>query len=223
MRYCRKQSRLGARIKPQASLAPAAAIGLDFNPVAGRRLRLAILSGCGLSILSANYLLRPRVKAQPWAAAPDVRQQRRSKEQTSPVDRRFAPKSGFDSTAERGRVGHHLFPLVYARRETRSTESPTGAVRVNTNLLWSSDSEPWVATNYFAASSLIGEGDNRANSMELDAQQFALGNNLLGGYSLEHEHHQSDKLCITASDGGRHVTANENIAGRNGCFRSGEL
>ena len=60
---------------------------------------------------------------------------------------------------------------------------PYGGVRVNTNLLWSQvlslNGDQLLRGIY-----LVGEGDNRADFMELDPKQFALGNNLLGSYDL---------------------------------------
>ena len=201
VRYCRKQSRSEPG-KPQASLAPAAAAA-GFNPLVA--IGLAILS-VGLSI-GANYLLRPRVKGS-RGTAPDVRQQAvQGTDITS--GRRFAPKSGFDSTQSVVELGTTI-PLVYARRETLNGVT-YGGVRVNTNLLWSQILSLG-GDQLFRGIFLIGEGDNRADSMELDAQQFALGNNLLGGYSLETN--TTSRISLYYMSAGGRITGNENIAGR---------
>ena len=73
-------------------------------------------------------------------------------------------------------------------------------MRVNTNLLWSQvlslNGDQLLRGIY-----LVGEGDSRPDSMELDPKQFALGNNLLGSYDLVKDN-QSRVSIYYSNDGG---------------------
>ena len=103
-----------------------------------------------------------------------------------------------------------IVPLVYARRE-EVDGIIYGGTRVNTNLLWSQVLSLG-GDQMLRAIYLVGEGDDRPDSMELDPEQFALGNNLLGSYDLDIN--DTSRVSIYYSnDGGRLVNA-DHIAGR---------
>ena len=116
---------------------------------------------------------------------------------------RYAPKAGFDSLQNVVELGS-IVPLVYAKRETVGSNT-SGGVRVNTNLLWSQvlslNGDQLLRGIY-----LVGEGDSRPDSMELDPKQFALGNNLLGSYDLVKDN-QSRVSIYYSNDGGRLTNA----------------
>ena len=161
-----------------------------------------------LRCYAAGTLLAPKPKSSVSASGGGI--QGTGKQGQNIVDgRRFAPKAGFDSLQNVVELGSTV-PLIYSRRET--VDGVTyGGVRVNTNLLWSQvlslGGDQLLRSIY-----LVGEGDTRADSMELDAEQFALGNNLLGSYDLDIN--DTSRVSIYYSnDGGRIVNA-DHIAGR---------
>ena len=178
------------------------------DPVALEPVTLGlILVAAGAALFAAGTLLTPKPKSQ---SAANPRLTSGNRQGQNIVDgRRFAPKAGFDSLQTVVELGSTV-PLIYARRETVG-DVTYGGVRVNTNLLWSQvlslGGDQLLRSIY-----LVGEGDNRADSMELDVQQFALGNNLLGTYDLD----QNDTSRISiyySNDGGRLADA-DYIAGR---------
>ena len=166
-----------------------------------------ILVAVGAATFAAGVLLTPKQKSQKSNGALNINNQQVGGQQITD-GRRFAPKSGFDSLQNVVELGSTV-PLIYARRETINGVS-YGGVRVNTNLLWSQvyslGGDQMLRSIY-----LIGEGDTRANSMELDAEQFALGNNLLGSYDLT-PNNRSRIAIYYSNDGGRIVDA-DHIAG----------
>ena len=107
-----------------------------------------------------------------------------------------------------------IIPLVYARRETVNGVT-YGGIRVNTNLLWSQILSLG-GDQLFRGVFLVGEGDDRANSMELDPEQFALGNNLLGAYELFIDNptdNDRGRVAIYYSRNGGRLQPNDHIAG----------
>lgn len=119
---------------------------------------------------------------------------------------RYTPKSGFDSVQNVVELGSTI-PLVYTNRQSIDGVS-YGGVRVNTNLLWSqiySIGGGQLLRGLF----LVGE----ASIAELDATQFAIGNNLLTGYDLAQREAGRITLYYSA-DGGR-LTSTDYIAGQN--------
>ena len=192
VRYCKSAS----RIRPGEPVA----IGLDI---------ILLQIGISLVLAAAAYFLTPKPKTQNRGAAPELR--------NATVDgqdivsgARFAPKAGFDSLQNVVEMGS-IVPLIYARRETVNGVT-YGGIRVNTNLLWSQVLSLG-GDQLLRAIFLVGEGDTRANSMELDAEQFALGNNLLGGYDLAQN--DTSRVSIYYSDDGGRLVTGDHIAGRN--------
>jgi len=167
-----------------------------------------ILVVAGAALYAAGTLLAPKQKSSVSQSGGGI--QGTGRQGQNIVDgRRFAPKAGFDSLQNVVELGSTV-PLIYARRET--VDGVTyGGVRVNTNLLWSQvlslGGDQLLRSIY-----LVGEGDTRADSMELDPEQFALGNNLLGSYDLD-VNDTSRVSIYYSNDGGRLVNA-DHIAGR---------
>ena len=192
VRYCKSAS----RIRPGEPVAN----GLDV---------ILLQIGISLVLAAAAYFLTPKPKTQNRGTPAQLRSTA-TQGQDVVGGSRFAPKAGFDSLQNVVEMGS-IVPLIYARRETLNGVT-YGGVRVNTNLLWSQVLSLG-GDQLFRGIFLVGEGDTRAASMELDPEQFALGNNLLGGYALE----QNDTSRISlyySNDGGRIVTG-DYIAGRN--------
>ena len=191
VRYCKSES----RIRPGEPVA----IGLDI---------ILLQIGISLVLAAAAYALTPKPKTGRQSGSPRI-----SNNQVVGQDivsgTRFAPKAGFDSLQNVVELGS-VVPLVYAKRETIGGVT-YGGIRVNTNLLWSQILSLG-GDQLFRGVFLVGEGDIRADSMELDVKQFALGNNLLGNYDLDQN--TTSRLSIYYSnDGGRLVPA-DHIAGR---------
>ena len=177
VRYCKSAS----RIEPGEPVA----IGLDV---------ILLQIGIALVLSAAAYFLTPKPKTQNRGTPAQLRSTA-TQGQDVVGGSRFAPKAGFDSLQNVVEMGS-IIPLVYARRETINGVT-YGGIRVNTNLLWSQVLSLG-GDQLFRGIFLVGEGDERANSMELDAEQFALGNNLLGGYELE-QNNTSRMACTTAT------------------------
>lgn len=178
------------------------------EPVALDPITLGLISiGVGAALFAAGTLLAPKQKSQQPTGSPTI-QNRDVRGQQIVDGRRFAPKSGFDSLQNVVELGSTV-PLIYARREIVDGIA-YGGIRVNTNLLWSqvlSLGGDQLLRSIF----LVGEGDNRANSMELDPEQFALGNNLLGSYDLQANNRS--RVSIYYSDDGGRLANGDHIAG----------
>lgn len=93
--------------------------GLEVGTIA------LILSIVGTVASVAGALLAPRPEA-PEAGGGDRRVR----------DRRFAPRSGFDSLQELSQYGAPV-NLIYGNQGTTNDENPNGGTRVSTSLLWS--------------------------------------------------------------------------------------
>lgn len=191
VRYCKSES----KIRPGEPVA----IGLDI---------ILLQIGIALVLAAASYALTPKPKTQTRDGTPTL-----SSTQVQGQDivsgTRYAPKAGFDSVQNVVELAS-VIPLVYARRETLAGVT-YGGIRVNTNLLWSQILSLG-GDQLFRGIFLVGEGDNRANSMELDAQQFALGNNLLGNYDLAQNN--TSRLTVYYSNDGGRIVDTDYIAGR---------
>jgi hypothetical protein len=191
-----RKCRLESKIQPGMPTA--------LDPVTIAVIQLVI----GIALVAASALLTPKPKTQQRGQA---RLQRATVDGQSIVSSgRYAPKAGFDQLQNVVEMGS-VVPLVFAHRE-RIDGIDYGGVRINTNLLWSqvlSLGGDQLLRSIF----LVGEGDERANSMELDAGQFAFGNNLLGSYDLAATSDQSRVSIYYSRDGGRLENA-DHIAGR---------
>lgn len=156
--------------------------------------------GALLSLLSA-FLFRPKIPRPV-----DIRQT--SLPGQNVVGRsEYAPKSGFDTLQNVVELGSSI-PLVYANRETIDGVT-YGGIRVNTNLVWS-QMQSQGGSQLLRAVCLIGEG----LLAEIDASQFAFGDNLLGGYDLSDANSTSSRVTFYVSrDGGRLISA-DRVAGR---------
>jgi hypothetical protein len=117
---------------------------------------------------------------------------------------RFTPKSGFDSVQNVVELGS-VIPLVYSNRQVIDGVA-YGGVRVNTNLLWS-QLQSIGGGQMLRAVFLIGE----ANITDLDAEQFAIGNNLINGYDLSSDY---GRITIYSSPDGGRLKSVDRIAGQ---------
>ena len=190
------------RCKFESKIRPGTPVAID--PVTLGIILIAV----GAATYAAGVLLTPKQKSTSSAERGGI--DSTSVAGQNVVDgRRFAPKAGFDSLQNVVELGSTV-PLVYSKRETIDGVT-YGGIRINTNLLWSQvlslGGDQLLRSIY-----LIGEGDTRADSMELDPQQFALGNNLLGSYDLD-VNDTSRVSIYYSNDGGRLVNA-DHIAGR---------
>ena len=192
VRHCRFNS----KIRPGTPVA----IGLDI---------VLLQIGIALVLSAAAYLLTPKPSAQRSSGTPRL-ESRQVDGQNIVRGNRVAPKAGFDQLQNVVEMGS-VVPLIFAHRETIDGET-YGGVRVNTNLLWSQvlslGGDQLLRGVY-----LLGEGDTRPNSMEIDANQFAFGNNLLGSYDLAQNATQSRISIYYSNDGGR-LTSQDYLAGR---------
>ena len=201
VRVARGKSRI-APGTPVAALAPAA-VASGGNPFVFAGL---LILGAALSF-TASYLTRTRPK-QSFIGGPRISNDQ-LQGQNIVSGARFAPKAGFDSLQNVVELGS-VVPLVYAKREV--IEGVTyGGIRINTNLLWSQVLSLG-GDQLFRGIFLVGEGDDRANAMELDPEQFALGNNLLGSYNLNVS--DTSRVSIYYSDDGGRLLRGDHIAGR---------
>jgi hypothetical protein len=117
---------------------------------------------------------------------------------------RFTPKSGFDSVQNVVELGS-VVPLVYANRQVINGTA-YGGVRVNTNLIWSQIYSIG-GGQLLRAVFLIGE----ASITNLDAEQFAIGNNLINGYDLNSDF---GRITIYSSPDGGRLSSSDRIAGQ---------
>lgn len=92
---------------------------------------------------------------------------------------RFSPQSSFDSVQDLAVLGTFI-PLVYARKRTIGG-FPSGGVRVNSQLLWSS----MKTTGSGEILSVIGLFSNGELGSKPDYKTFALGTNLIRDFSAE--------------------------------------
>ena len=191
VRYCKSAS----RITPGTPVA----IGLDV---------ILLQIGIALVLAAVSYALTPKPKTQSRGNAPQF-QTTQTQGQDFVSGTRYAPKAGFDSVQNVVEMGS-IVPLVYARREQLDGVT-YGGIRVNTNLLWS-QIKSLGGDQLFRGIFLVGEGDTRADSMELDPEQFALGNNLLGTYDLAIN--STSRVSIYYSNDGGRIINSDHIAGR---------
>ena len=117
---------------------------------------------------------------------------------------RFTPKTGFDSVQNVVELGS-VVPLVYANRQVIDGIA-YGGVRVNTNLIWSQIYSIG-GGQLLRAVFLIGE----ASITNLDAEQFAIGNNLINGYDLNSDF---GRITIYSSPDGGRLKSSDRIAGQ---------
>ena len=117
---------------------------------------------------------------------------------------RFTPKSGFDSVQNVVELGS-VVPLIYTNRQVIDGIA-YGGVRINTNLVWSQLLSIG-GGQLLRAVFLIGE----ANITNLDAEQFAIGNNLINGYDLSSDY---GRITIYSSPDGGRLVSSDRIAGQ---------
>ena len=170
------------------------------EPTAFLEILIPLIIGIALSF--AAQLLSPKPKE------PDRTKEKRSGGQNYVTGQRSAPTSGFDTVQNVVEVGSTI-PLVYAnRREVEGIYY--GGVRVNSNLIFSqlySVGGGQLLRAIFA----ISEG----TVPEPDAEQYAIGNNLLNNYDLAQN--SNSRLSIYFVDGSRsnnRIISTDHIAGR---------
>ena len=143
--------------------------------------------------------------------APKPKQQQQKQLETNTIQGQnlvsgssFTPKSGFDSVQNVVELGS-VVPLIYSNRQVIDGVA-YGGVRVNTNLLWS-QLQSIGGGQLLRAIFLVGE----ANITDLDAEQFAIGNNLINGYDLSSNY---GRIAIYSSPDGGRLTSADRIAGQ---------
>jgi hypothetical protein len=119
---------------------------------------------------------------------------------------RYAPRVGFDAAQDIARIGQTI-PLVYAKRELING-AYVGGVRITCPLIWS-QIQSYGGSQLLRAVFLISEG----TITSIDANNFAIGSNAIGGYLLDGAADQS-RLSIYFSGSGGRLSATHHIAGR---------
>lgn len=127
----------------------------------------------------------------------------------------YAPKSGFDSPQNVVDL-NSVIPLVYTKRTFKNGRW-YGGVRVNTNLLWS---QIYTLANnqMLRALFLISEG---SDCIQLDYEQFAIGNNLLRSYDLSRDDNRTSRLTVYFAPNGGRITEDDYFAGRDPVYDIG--
>lgn len=124
---------------------------------------------------------------------------------------RYTPKTGFDSVQNVVELGSTI-PLVYAKRQIINGIG-YGGVRINTNLVWS-QLYSIGGGQLLRAVFLVGEG----TISNLDAEQFAIGNNLINGYDLNSDY---GRITIYSSPDGGRLVSSDRIAGQLAAYDEG--
>jgi hypothetical protein len=169
------------------------------DPVAFDLVTFAVvlIVGLVLSALAALLLRKPQPK-QPEYETNTVQGQ------DIQNSSRFTPTSGFDSVQNVVELGSTI-PLVYTNRQEIDGIA-YGGVRVNTNLLWS-QLYSIGGGQLLRALFLVGEG----TIPQLDVDQFAIGNNIIGSYKLEST--EAGRISLYYSPDGGRITSSDYVAG----------
>ncbi len=169
------------------------------DPVAFDLISFAVvlIIGIVLSALSSLLFRKPQPK-QPEYETNTVQGQ------DIQNSSRFTPTSGFDSVQNVVELGSTV-PLVYTNRQEIDGIA-YGGVRVNTNLLWS-QLYSIGGGQLLRALFLIGEG----TIPQLDVDQFAIGNNIIGSYKLEST--EAGRISLYYSPDGGRITSSDYVAG----------
>jgi hypothetical protein len=147
------------------------------EPVAFEPITFLVTLVIGLALSYLSSLLQKTPKQPKSVESRDVQGQ------TIVRGDEYAPKAGFDSVQNVVQLGSTI-PLIYSNRQVIDGVA-YGGIRVNTNLLWSQIYSVG-GGQMLRAIFLVGEGtENSASTgMALQADQFAIGNNLISGYEL---------------------------------------
>ena len=147
------------------------------EPVAFELITFIVTLVVGLALSYLSSLLQKTPKQPKSVESRDVQGQ------TIVRGDEFAPKAGFDSVQNVVQLGSTV-PLVYSNRQVIDGVA-YGGLRVNTSLLWSQIYSVG-GGQMLRAMFLVGEGtvDSASDGMKLQADQFAIGNNLISGYDL---------------------------------------
>ena len=169
------------------------------DPVAFDLITFAVvlIIGIVLSALAALLFRKPQPK-QPEYETNTVQGQ------DIQNSSRFTPTSGFDSVQNVVELGSTV-PLVYTNRQEIDGIA-YGGVRVNTNLLWS-QLYSIGGGQLLRALFLVGEG----TIPQLDVDQFAIGNNIIGSYKLEST--EAGRISLYYSPDGGRITSSDYVAG----------
>jgi hypothetical protein len=179
-----------ARPGPKALIFGALFVGFIIN--------LAI--GVALTVAATLLMPRPQTKDAPRTSTKEVDGQNLVRGDS------YSAKSGFGSVQNVVELGS-IVPMVYARREIIDGVA-YGGVRVNTNLLWSQMLSEG-GNQMFRGMFLLGQGGIE----EIDAQQFAIGDNLLTGYGFNVGGQLSSKIAIYANLTGGRLDSSHHVAG----------
>ena len=170
------------------------------DPVAFDPITVAVYLVIGIALSAIASLLSPKPRQQ---KQPDY-ETKTVQGQDIQNSSRFTPTSGFDSVQNVVELGSTV-PLIYTNRQEIDGIA-YGGVRINTNLLWSQLYSVG-GGQLLRALFLVGEGA----IPQLDVDQFAIGNNVIGGYRLSNN--EAGRISLYySSDGGR-ITSSDYISG----------
>ena len=168
------------------------------EPVAFLNFLIPLIIGIALTFIGVLLAPKPR--------QPEQQQLKQNTVQGQDLvnGARYTPKSGFDSVQNVVELGS-VVPLVYTNRQVIDGIA-YGGVRVNTNLVWS-QLQSIGGGQLLRAVFLVGEAD----IANLDAEQFAIGNNLISGYDLSSDY---GRIAIYFSPDGGRLRSGDRIAGQ---------
>ena len=187
-RFFMRQAILHSKLRPGEPTA-------FFDPVS---FLITLVIGIALSYAASLLAPKPRQQEQQNLDTRTVQGQ-------SLVNgARYTPKTGFDSVQNVVELGSTI-PLVYSKRQIIDGIG-YGGIRINTNLIWSQLTSIG-GGQLLRAVFLIGEG----TISNLDAEQFAIGNNLINGYDLSSDY---GRITIYSSPDGGRLVSSDRIAGQ---------
>ena len=157
-----------------------------------------LVVGIALSAIASLLSPKPRQQKQPEFETKTVQGQ------DIQNSSRFTPTTGFDSVQNVVELGSTV-PLIYTKRQEIDGIAYGGA-RINTNLLWSQLYSVG-SGQLLRAIFLVGEG----TIPQLDVDQFAIGNNVIGGYRLDNN--EAGRITLYYSPDGGRITSSDYISG----------
>lgn len=178
---------------PQPSVV---AIGPDWWIYA---LVISTVLSTGFSIAASFF--KPRLTQ---SRQPELKQVQTQGQNITNI-RRYAPRQGFDSVQDVANIGDPV-PLIYVKRQDIGGDI-YGGIRVNCPLLWS-EILTIDKSQIFRAIFLIGEG---SDSLAVDVNNIAIGNNTLGSYLLGGNNNA--RFSVYFRNNGGRIASSDKIAG----------
>lgn len=187
-----------AEVRRRAAAGPQPSVTAEISTATLATIALvSSLISIGLAVAAMFF--------KPGQLDPTTMSQTQVEGQTITSNRRYAPRSGFDSIQDVATIGSSI-PLVYAKREIIDGQF-YGGVRVNMPLIWSNIITA-DKTQLLRALFLIGEGDDL---YQIDPFNTAIGNNSLGAYLLGNT--STARFSIYYRSNGGRITADDLVAG----------